>query len=313
MNNDHLIKGIEIAMSDLIRARPAKGSTGFAPRGKVNTHQWGAYQSAFRGRGMEFAESRVYQAGDDVKNIDWRVTARTGKTHTKLFQEERERPINLLVDMRDMMQFGTRTRFKAHLAAEIAAQLAWVGHDGGDRVGGQIMTRANVGGREIRDFRSARTRRAILRFLEALAGETRLQTTPHVLSEGRQATLTEGIYRLRKTTRPGALVFIVSDFYDFDKAASQEMTRLAAHSHVTLIQINDPMDKCLPAKAGLISDGVAMLALSALSQQQLDSYSAAYQARQRLLSQTCRQQGMVLHQLHTSDSAQSILRPHRAR
>lgn len=301
------IKGIEATLNDLIKARPAKNITGFTPTGKVNTHQWGAYQSAFKGRGMEFAESRMYQAGDDVRNIDWKITARTGKTHTKLFQEERERPINLLVDMRAMMQFGTRARFKANLVAELTAQLAWVGHDGGDRVGGQILTRDGM-----KDFRGARTRRAVLRFLGAVAEQTHFhrKTTP---AQSKEATLSEGIHRLRKTARPGSLVFILSDFYDFDAHTAQEIVRLSAHSHVTLIQVNDPLDKHLPATAGQLSDGVATLALSALNSKQLQTYSQAYEARQALLYKTCAKHGIVLHQLETADDPTRILRPKKGK
>lgn len=303
MNNP--IKGIEATLNDLIKARPAKNITGFAPTGKVNTHQWGAYQSAFKGRGMEFAESRVYQAGDDVRNIDWKITARTGQTHTKLFQEERERPIQLLVDMRAMMQFGTRLRFKSNLVAELTAQLAWVGHDGGDRVGGQILTRNGI-----KDFRGARTRRAVLRFLEAVAEQTRFQSTP---ASSNEATLAEGIYRLRKTARPGSLVFILSDFYDFDAHTAQEIVRMSAHSHVTLIQVNDVLDKHLPANAGQVSDGVATLSLTALKTKQRHQYTEAYEARQTLLYKMCAKHGMVLHQLETTDDPTHILRPKQSK
>ncbi len=161
---DQDLKGIVATLPELVRVRPQRGLTGFAPSGRVATHQWGANRSVYRGRGMEFAESRLYQPGDDVKSIDWRVTARTGQTHTKLFQEERERPIVILTDMRAMMQFGTRNRFKSNLAAEVAAMMAWTGHDGGDRVGGLVMTRDGL-----RDFPAARTRRSVLGLLEALS------------------------------------------------------------------------------------------------------------------------------------------------
>ena len=127
--------GIEISPAELILARPDRAITGFAPGGRVSTHMWGANRSVFHGRGMEYAESRAYQPGDDIRTIDWRLTARSNEVHTKLFHEERERPVYLLLDLRAMMQFGTKNRFKAHLAAEIAAMLAWVGIDGGDRVG----------------------------------------------------------------------------------------------------------------------------------------------------------------------------------
>ncbi|PID37724.1 MAG: hypothetical protein CR966_00660 [Pseudomonadales bacterium] len=343
------MKGIEITLEELIKARPAKSVTGFAPSGKVSTHQWGMFRSAFLGQGMEFAESRVYQTGDDVRNIDWRITARTGKTHTKLFHEERERPIYLLVDMRSMMHFATRTRFKANMVAEIASMLAWVGFDGGDRVGGQILTRVDrlgsgndrsVGGNidndnsntdianatGIVDFRGARTRRAVLRFLERLAEETRfaypsttqptIHTTPHqnanlatplALPKRQEVSLAKGIHRLRKTARTGSLVFVLSDFYDFDEQSRQELVRLSAHSQVTLIQVNDPLDKALPAGAGRLSDGLASIDLSALTNQQLQGYSQAFLDRQQQIYQMCAKHGMVLHQLLTSDDVKQIL------
>ncbi len=302
--------GIVAELHELIHARPSKAVTGFAPSGKVSTHQWGSNQSVFKGRGMEFAESRGYQAGDDVRNIDWRVTARTGKTHTKLFQEERERPVHLLVDMRPMMQFGTRVRFKSNLAAVVAAQLAWVGHDGGDRVGGQILTSEGID-----DFRAARTRRAVLRFLEALSLNTQLKTdseeSPNNTKE-QPLTLAQGIHRLRKSCRPGTLAFVISDFSDFDEHAIQELVRLSAHTHVTAIQISDALDQSLPAQ-GRLSDGQSVVALGALSKQQLALYEQAYHNRQQQLDKICRQNGIVLHHLQTNDDPNQILKPRRQR
>jgi Uncharacterized conserved protein (some members contain a von Willebrand factor type A (vWA) domain) len=98
----------------------------------------GLHDSRFRGRGMDYLESRAYQAGDDIRNMDWRVTARTGIAHTKLFQEERERPIYLLVDNNPSMRFATRGQFKSVIAAQIAAALGWSAVQQGDRVG--VMT-----------------------------------------------------------------------------------------------------------------------------------------------------------------------------
>lgn len=305
------LPGITASLNDLIRVRPDRRMTGFAPSGKVATHQWGSNQSVFKGRGMEFAESRTYQAGDDVRNIDWRVTARTGKTHSKLFQEERERPVQLLVDMRVMMQFGTRKRFKSNLAAEVAAQLAWVGYDGGDRVGGLLLTRSGM-----QAFRGARTRRSVLHFLEHLSAQTQpssqalSQELPQDLSLG--LSLAQGIHRLRKITRPGTLVFILTDGHDFDHQAAQELTRLAQHTHLTFIQISDVFDKALPP-SGRLSDGADVVALGGLSKQQRSAYATAYQQRQQHLLQTCRQHGIVLHHLQTDDNPTAILRPRRQR
>lgn len=289
--------GVEASTADLIRARPPRAATGFAPSGRVSTHQWGTNRSVFRGRGMEFAESREYQPGDDVKHIDWRVTARTGRTHTKLFQEERERPVHILLDLRNMMHFGSRVRFKSHLASEIAAQLAWVGHDGGDRVGGLILTRNGV-----RDFRAARTRRAVLRFIDAISEETLLGG-----EEGQEMTLAQGIRRLRHECRPGALAFVISDFSDFDETCEQELRRLSKSPHVTNILVTDPMDSELPPRGGRVSDGHKALSLSGLSRTALSDYAEAFQQRRQRLEQMCRQRAMAFHALSTPDDPKSIL------
>lgn len=293
------LRGIVATLPDLVRARPQRGLAGFAPSGRVATHQWGANRSIYRGRGMEFAESRLYQPGDDVKSIDWRVTARTGHTHTKLFQEERERPIVILTDLRAMMQFGTRSRFKSHLAAEVAAMMAWTGHDGGDRVGGLILTRDGL-----RDFRAARTRRSVLGLLEALSEETRLERV-----SGTEVTLAQALRRLRHRNRPGTLAFVISDFSDLSDEAETELRHLAVNAHVTNIQITDPFDAALPPRGGRLTDGEHALAVSVLGGRKLERYAQDFEARRERLERVSRQHGMVCHFLQTPDDPASILHP----
>lgn len=295
------MSGITATVPELVRARPARGQTGFAPVGRVTTHGWGTNASVFRGRGMEFAEARVYQPGDDVRAIDWRVTARTSTPHTKLFQEERERPVHILVDMRAMMQFGTRVRFKSHLAAEVAAMLAWVGHDGGDRVGGLILSRDGV-----LDFRAARTRRSVLHFLEKLTEETEPE---HPL--GHEVLLAAGLRRLRRTCRPGSLAFVISDFNDFDDLTAQEMRRLSHSAQVTAIEITDPLDEMLPPGGGRITDGSGGLSLAALGRTGFQDYAKCFAERHARLDTMCRKAGMALHHLHPGDDPKSILTPKR--
>ncbi|OQP83563.1 hypothetical protein BTR14_22205 [Rhizobium rhizosphaerae] len=297
---DQDLKGIVATLPELVRVRPQRGLTGFAPSGRVATHQWGANRSIYRGRGMEFAESRLYQPGDDVKSIDWRVTARTGHVHTKLFQEERERPIVILTDMRSMMQFGTRNRFKSNLAAEVAAMMAWTGHDGGDRVGGLIMTRDGL-----RDFPAARTRRSVLGLLEALAQETRLERP-----SGTEMTLAHALRRMRHRNRPGTLAFVISDFSDFGDEAETELRHLAVNAHVTNIQISDPFDAALPPRGGRLTDGEHALAVSALGGRTLERYAQEFETRKERLERVSRRHGMVCHALQTPDDPSWILHPH---
>ena len=127
--------GIQASLSELLEMRaPAQGLRGTPPR-NARAPVVGPHRSAYRGRGIEFDEVRAYQPGDDKRNIDWRVTARTGCVYSKVFHEERERPVWLLVDLGASMRFGSRSRFKSVAAARAAALIAWVSHLQGDRVG----------------------------------------------------------------------------------------------------------------------------------------------------------------------------------
>ena len=110
-----------------------------AKKQKVNTILGGKHASKLRGRGLDFEEVRNYVKGDDIRNIDWKVTARTQKTHTRVFTEEKERPVLIVVDQSKSMLFGSQKRTKAVVAAELAAMLAFRVLKEGDRVGGVVI------------------------------------------------------------------------------------------------------------------------------------------------------------------------------
>ena len=113
-----------VSQAGLIRLRdPARHLSLDALR--IRARRGGNYLSHFKGRGMEFDEARLYQDGDDPRSIDWRLTARTGRAYTKLFREERERPVFCWVDQRPAMQFATRGVFKSVQAARLSALLGW--------------------------------------------------------------------------------------------------------------------------------------------------------------------------------------------
>ncbi len=165
--------GIEVSALELVALRGALAPLSAGPLGRVRSLQSGPWRSAFRGRGIEFDETRIYQAGDDVRTIDWRVTARTGRVHTKLFHEERERPVLLLLDQRAAMRFGTRSAFKSVAAARAAAALAWAARDGGDRVGAAVF---GMEGRE--ELPPQRTQHALLALLGRIARATQTAISP---------------------------------------------------------------------------------------------------------------------------------------
>jgi uncharacterized protein (DUF58 family) len=222
-------------LDELIRlSQPAAGLN--LARPMVRALQSGQYLSAFKGRGMEFDETRPYTSGDDVRNLDWRVTARTGKPHTKLFREERERPVFLTVDYRAAMFFATRGVFKSALAARLAALIAWSARRHGDRVGGQIFSEAGSA-----ELRPEHGHKAVLRLLKALVD----RSAP--AEEGSSETvLEEALTRLPRHARPGSLAFVFSDFRHLNAAGEAALSRLSRHCDGVLAMLFDPLEKSLP-------------------------------------------------------------------
>lgn len=197
----------------------------------------GESRSRMRGRGMEFEEARVYAAGDDVRSIDWRVTARTGVAHTKVFREERERPVHILVDQRSNMYFGSRGLFKSVFAAETAAAIAWAALAHSDRIGGQI-----VGDGAETDIRARRSRHAVLQFIRQL----------HLFNQrlpgsGDAIDFASALTECHRLVRPGSAVYILSDFFDFDEGARKSLTLMGRHADLTLIRVLDPLEREVPA------------------------------------------------------------------
>ena len=225
----------------------------------------GAHLSRFRGRGMDFSESREYQPGDDVRHIDWRVTARTGKSHTKLFTEERERPVFLLLDFSSSMYFGTRGSFKSVTAARAASYIAWSVVANGDRVGGLIATP-----KCIVDTKPASGRRGVLRLLNAISEATFVSKDRN---NDQHNLLHDALMHAVRVVHPGSLVLLFSDFYHLEDDTQKYISRLARHNDLVACQILDPLE-CAPPDPGhyLISDGLSKSPLDASAPQSRDRY-----------------------------------------
>ncbi len=199
-------------------------------RGLVNEVFSGEYHSVFKGRGMSFAEVREYQYGDDIRSIDWNVTARTGAPFVKVFEEERELTVMLLVDVSASGDFGTRQRFKAEVAVEICALLAFSAIKNNDKVGLVIFSD------HVEKFVPPRKgRRHVLRVLREL-----LYHKP----EGRGTDIAAALEYLTHVQRKRAVTFLVSDFRGegFEKALA-----VAGRRHdLVAVRLGDPREEELP-------------------------------------------------------------------
>jgi uncharacterized protein (DUF58 family) len=292
--------GIEAPIDDLIRLRFRAQRLLLGGVRRARQSMTGAHDSRFRGRGMEFAESRIYQPGDDVRSIDWRVTARTGRPHTKLFQEERERPVILLVDLGASMFFGTRAAFKSVRAAETAALIAWAAMHGGDRVG------ALVSGRSAHmELKPVSGRRGVLRVLRALSALSHMAAD----DDEQQIRLTDSLLRARHVARPGSLLVLVSDFYSLDEEAAGHLTRMRQHNDMLACWIHDALEREPPPPGRYgVTDGWQTATLDTLGKGARARYRTNFADQFERLRTTLGRLAIPLLPIATGDDAAEILR-----
>ena len=280
---------------------------------RINLHhaqnrsqQSGGYVSRFKGRGMEFDETRLYQPGDDIRSIDWRVTARTGKTHTKVFREERERPVFISVDDRLTMQFATRGVFKSVLAAKLAGLLAWAAEYHGDRIGGQIFSEL-----ECRELKPQNGRHAVLRFLSAIVGKTNLTSSVNELGTTAlpKITLEQVLARLAQHARPGSLVYVISDFRGINEQTETYLAKLAQHCKVVLIFIYDPLESSLPTKGRYrFTNNERDVVIDTSDEQRLKNFQQLFTLRLQRIESLAKKRGLTFIKCSTSEDPLQCLK-----
>nr|WP_320114264.1 DUF58 domain-containing protein [uncultured Desulfuromonas sp.] len=263
----------------------------------------GGYRSVQRGRGMEFAEVRSYQNGDDIRTIDWRVTARTGKPHTKLFQEERERPVLVALDYRRPMFFATRGCFKAVQASHLAALIGWQALKDGDRLGAFLFSEE----RHV-ELRPQSGKRGVLRLLQQMVNAPAWQRPTHQPFNPQQR-LFNTLIRLRRVARPGSLVTLISDFSQWDSQVEEQLILLARHCSLRLIFCYDPLEAALPQNGCYpISDGRQQGLLNSDDHSFRNHYRQRFTAHLDVLTQFCQQQRASLLLCATTDQPMDCLR-----
>ncbi|MFT5164126.1 MAG: hypothetical protein ACI9FJ_002727 [Alteromonadaceae bacterium] len=248
--------GVTLSTEELLQYQQKTGILDLSPRRSNQSKLAGNYLAKSKGRGMEFDEVRHYHAGDDIRTIDWRVTARTGTTHTKLFQEEKERPVFILCDLSDNMFFGSRLLFKSVQAAHLAALIAWTAKKRGDKVGGLVFNQNSH-----RELKPKSRQHGVLQLLHALTSlhETGIEHLTQTEPQSAQATATssnkqrvlleDACARLRRLAHPGSLVFVISDFKQTSDTTIKHLSQIARHNEVIACEISDPMEHELPTSS----------------------------------------------------------------
>ncbi|MES9832937.1 MAG: DUF58 domain-containing protein [Candidatus Thiodiazotropha sp. DIVDIV] len=223
-------------IDDLLELRHQAHTLGLASHHLVGASFSGLYASVFRGTGLDFEEVREYREGDDIRNMEWNVTARTNVPHMKIFREERERSVVLCVDRGPHMSFGTRGTFKSIQAAKAAALLGWAASRLHDRVGGMLFGDSKQG---MQYFQPTKDRRALWRLLHALTHEG-------MLNQPNQDCLSEALQRIDRGSTIGSLIFVIADLNREISDLRQTLGRLCQRHTVVLLPVDDPADHDLP-------------------------------------------------------------------
>lgn len=228
--NIEKVPGISIDVDDLIAIRARLEGLRHAGIRRHGSVRSGAREIRLRGRGMEYEESRAYVYGDDMRTMDWRVMARTGEAHTKVFAEEKERASLIAVDLSPSMFYGTRFAFKSWAAAQVAAHVGWFASAHGERIGGLVASRAHRA-----EIRPGKTRSGLLGIFHHLA---RADALREPAATG-PAQLNYLLGELKRVARPGTDIALVTDFLGCDEATLQALATLTRHNQLFCYWIND--------------------------------------------------------------------------
>ncbi len=292
-----------VTLEGLIGLKAAGESLKLGSR-RVRAQMAGGHLSAFKGRGVEFDESRLYQPGDDLRTMDWRVTARTGKPHTKIFREERNRPVMVWLDLRASMLFATRGAFKAVRAAETAALVAWSAIGNGDRFGGLVFSES-----EHEEFRPRLGRRSALQLFQIVAREV-FWRAPGGAGRGATdaAAADHALQRLTRVVRPGSQIFLLSDFRGLGPDADRHLRELASHGEVFLVHFFDPVEAELPPPGHYrINTGGRAFAIDTGDSTLREEHRARFAQRRAQLEALGRLPGMELIECATIDDPRRVL------
>lgn len=297
-------EGITLELDPLIRLRAAARQLELGSRRRVLSAQAGGYRSVYHGRGMEFDEVRAYQPGDDARTIDWRVTARRGRPHTKLFREERERPVTFLIDFHPGMYFGSRVQYKSVLAGRLCALLGWAAIRAGDRVGGLVHA-----AQQHREISPAVRKAGLLSLLRTIV---QLQPScPGSLTRGR---MDRALARMSRMTLPGSLIIILSDFRETGADAEKYLSAMAQHNDVIAAFLYDPLE-ATPPPAGLYRVGVNQQRLSLDTSQRpvIEQWQAQFQVHRESIRDLCAHHDIQFMEITTAEATIPALRTGLAR
>lgn len=286
--------GVYADLDELTRLQFKARGFSFLPRQPIHSLLAGRHASRLRGRGLNFEELRGYLPGDDIRNIDWKVTARTREPHVRVYTEERDRAVWLLVDQRLNMFFGSRVKMKSVLAAEAAALSAWRVLSVGDRVGGVIFDDESV--EMVVPHRSEQNVRQLL----ARVVEKNHRLNARSERAPNPGMLNQALRRVGPEAKHDCLVVLITDGYGIDEETRRRVTRLTEHNDVLVVFVYDEMERDLGDAGRLVfSDGERQLDVDTNRGRLRKAFRQSFDERLDRIAATSRRYAIPLLPVHT--------------
>ena len=250
----------------------------------------GGSNSPFRTRGLDFQEIRAYQPGDDIRQIDWRTTAKHGKPFTKLYTDEKERPVYFVCDMRSRMKFASQGDFKSTVAARMTMFLAYLVERKKDRIGSVILAPDHLKSVDLRG--NGGTEEMISDFV---AVGYPIPDKPDTIS------LEQALLLLAREAKNGAMIFICSDFSDLTEESIEILNRLSARRTIALMHVYDEMEGQLPYGLWTITDGQKTETIDMTNKAYREAFEKPFQERLKRIEETVKKYGWGYISVKTTD------------
>ena len=295
--------GVYADLDELARLQYKASGFSFLPRQPVHSILSGRHASRLRGRGLNFEEIRRYLAGDDIRNMDWKVTARTRKPHVRVYTEERDRPVLLVVDQRITMFFGSRGTMKSVTAAETAALAAWRVFSAGDRVGAVVFNDS-----DLTVVKPHRSQGQVLRILRAVVEKN------HGLGVGlgihpAPAMVNAALERAARLAKHDYLVCLIGDATGVDEESVRWVTRLTEHNDVLTGFIYDPLEADLPDSGRIVvGEEELQLEVDTSDSRLRRRYSEDFQKRLDWIREISRRRSIPVLPIHTGEGVAEQVR-----
>lgn len=295
--------GIYTSLKELVALQYKASGFSFLPKQPVHSILSGRHNSRLRGRGLNFEELRHYRAGDDIRTMDWKVTNRTGKPHVRVYSEERERPVLLLVDQRINMFFGSQLKMKSVIAAELAALSAWRVLSVGDRVGALVFNDT-----EIIEIRPQRSRKTVMQILQSVMTLNHALQAEYAVGQNDEQ-LNLALREAERLSGHDYLIVIISDMSGWNDETVKRIKRLAQHNDVMASLVFDALEKNLPDSSRLVlSDGDKQIQVDSGKAGLNQLYTEHFESAAEYLQSELKKHGIPVIPMNTRDDVLSQIR-----